>query len=424
MKILIHSELKEQQKYSCKCCGAGCRSFLVAVRPQERQAIEAQENWRESLGVDELFVTHRAAGKLGFGLAKRTDGSCIFLGNDNLCVIHKKFGLKAKPLACQLYPFVLTPVGGRLHLGLRFDCPAVCENIGQNLDDHRKDLKRMARELITADIEKLELPEICFKQKVSVKFFEAINEILLKMTNSDAVPLNDRLQWLRNFVDYLCEIKWQNVTDENFDDLVGMIQGGLLAEIQSRQIPKKAVTGKPRKLLGQIFFLLCQPTSIITAQKKGPLKTLKNRLRLTRMEKQLRQLDGPLPRIQPDWPDCNLQDLETDFGTWPAEVQQLMTRYLTCRIAGMGYCGYNFYRYSLTEGIQSLLLGVVTAGWVMRIAALQAGRKKIELADAQQAVMTIDGNLGYAQAFGMGPSRMRLEYLSNQLEGFINWFCS
>ena len=55
-------------------------------------------------------------------LNHRKDGACVFLGENNRCRIHARYGAEAKPLACRLYPFVLVPTGERWRVGLRFAC--------------------------------------------------------------------------------------------------------------------------------------------------------------------------------------------------------------------------------------------------------------------------------------------------------------
>jgi lysine-N-methylase len=423
MRIEFHPEILDLQQYSCNCCGRGCRSFLVPVYPEERKKIEARADWRKEFEVAELFVKHRAAGEAGYGLAKRSDGSCVFLDGDNLCVIHKRHGLSAKPLACQLYPFVLTPVGGTLRIGLRFDCPAVCESAGKKLSGYRAEISRLARQLIKQDIDSARLPCVCPGRRVSPEYFEAINETFIKIVCSDAQDLITRLHWLRGVTEHINMVKWENVEKGDFKDLLAMLQGGVLAELQREPAQRCEPVGKPRKLLGQIFFLMCQPTSIVTGPEEGWLTRVRHRLNLNRDAKYMRRTEGKLPRIQPDWPDCDLSELEESFGAWGDDVQGMLSRYLICRIGSLGYCGPNFYGYSMTEGIQTLLMAMVTVGWVMRICAVKAGRKHIELSDAQTAVMTIDGNLGYSSALGFGPSKLRLKYLSDHLRDFINWYC-
>jgi len=423
MKLEIHPEMLRLQKYSCNCCGQGCRSFLVPVTPAEREKIEKQENWREELGVKELFIKHRAAGVWGWGLAKRPDGRCIFLDNDNLCIIHKKRGLRAKPIACQLYPFVMNPVGGTLRLGLRFDCPAVCRSEGRELSSYREELKRYIRHLVGSNWENAPLPEICPNQQAPLTTIEAINDTILKIIDSDAIPLVDRLQWLRGLSEHLALVKWDKVEDKTSQELINMIHSGVFVE-QSRQThTRQPIKGKPRKMLGQMFFLLAQPTTIITAESKGWFKNLGPRIRLARQMRQLGHTSGPLPKIQPDWPDCDLSELENSMGEWSKKVQRILSRYLTCRLTAFGYCGPAFYGYSITEGLESLLWAMVTIGWLMRIEALNDGRNHIVSGDACQAVMKIDGNMGYSTALGFGPGKLRLRYLREHLTGFIDWYC-
>jgi len=423
MRIDFHPAILDVQKYSCSCCGQGCRSFLVPVNVQERRGIEALQDWREKLGVTRLFVKHRAAGAAEYGLAKRADGSCVFLDGDNLCIIHKLHGLKAKPLACQLYPFVLSPVENRLQVGLRFDCPAVCRSEGDNLCGYLGEIKRLAGQLIPVEMRRGPQLQICPGQRGSAEQIEAVNEVFIKIIAADAQDLLTRLHWLRGVTEHINKVKWEKVQKEDFADLLEMFQGGVLAELQQRPFQRREPSPKPRKLLRQIFFLLCQPTTMVAGPPEGFASKLRGRLALNRAAKQLRRTAGLLPKIQPDWPDCDLSRLEQSFGAWPGDVQQMLSRYLTCRIAGMGYCGANFYGYSMAEGIQSLLLGMVTVGWLMRILAVKADREHIELSEAHRAVMTIDGNLGCSSALGFGPARMRLKYLSEHLRDFINWFC-
>jgi len=423
MNLYFHPEILAQQKYSCNCCGRGCRSFLVPVRTRERKAIAELQPWPEKLGVDKLYVRSREAKVSGYGLARRADGRCVFLDEENLCAIHRLHGLKAKPLACQLYPFVFTPFAGKLRVGLRFDCPAVCGNEGQSLTAYKKEIRQLAKQIVPTHAVETEVPFLLTRVKISDAWFDAINEILLKIVNSNALTLVQRLHWLRKFLEHLARVKWPNVGEEDFTALMEMLQGGLLAEVQKQESRRELPTGKPRKLLGQIFYLLSHPASRMVMG-KGVIKRLHERIDSAGMMKQLGQTEGRLPEVRDDWPNVDLVVLETSFGSWPREAEQMLSRYLTCRIASMGYCGLNFYGFSLVEGARSLLLAMVAVGWLMRIEAVKAGRKHLELSDAQTAVMTIDGNMGYGSALGTGPSRMRLNYLSEHLESFIDWYCS
>src|SRR4029079_14221554 len=68
-----------------------------------------------------------------YRLNHRPDGACVFLGSDNRCRIHAKHGSAAKPLACRIYPYALSPAGDHWKLGLRFACRSTDESGGKRL---------------------------------------------------------------------------------------------------------------------------------------------------------------------------------------------------------------------------------------------------------------------------------------------------
>ncbi len=423
MKIHINHQIQDIQHYSCLCCGHGCRSFMVPVTDTERQTISDKRKWPAELGVKSLFIRTRKVGADGYALAKRENGDCVFLDEQNLCLIHKHYGLKAKPIACQLFPYVLTPVGTEMRVGLRFDCLGVCQGGGASVTDAKKELTRMAKHLLPNGIGMVPPPAIRPGHEVSVSRFDTINDVLLKIVSSNALSLADRMQWLRQYLDHIDKVKWDKLPDEDFNDIVNMLKGGSLGEIQDRNISDVPITGKPRKLFGQIFFLLSHPPEIITLKKNGFTQSMATKLKRLRIMTQLGRTSGDLPMLQPDWPQCNMADLEESYGEFPSDVEDFLERYLICRIGGVNYCGRNFYDYSLIEGARTLILAMVTIGWLMRIEALKAGRDQIELPDAHKAVITLDGNLGYGKALNTGPAKMRLGYLSGYLEQFIDWYC-
>ncbi len=72
-------------------------------------------------------------------LAHRADGACVFLNESNgLCRIHEQFGADAKPTACRIFPFQITPTfAGEASVSARYDCPTVRTNTG---DTHAEQL--------------------------------------------------------------------------------------------------------------------------------------------------------------------------------------------------------------------------------------------------------------------------------------------
>jgi len=317
----------------------------------------------------------------------------------------------------------LTPFGDTLRVGLRFDCPAVCEGGGLSLTRYRKELNGLANRLIGPGERGKRLPQLRPGVSVSANRLEAVNETIANIVADNAIPIRDRLDWLRLFADHLERLRWRKVSDEDCGELLTMLQGGLLAELQRRQKVTTTVPTKARRMLGQYLFFLCQPPDADMLVSGSLIERFRMRMERLRAMRQLGQKAGELPKVQSHWPDCDMSELENDFGDWPDGVQELIGQYITCRVGGMNYFGANFYDYSLVEGLRSMLLGIVTIGWVMRIEAVKAGRRNITLDDAIASIMTVDGNLGYSKAIGFGPARLRLRYLANNLEGFLDCYC-
>ena len=78
-------------------------------------------------------------------LRQREDGACVFLMDDGLCRIHKEYGFAEKPIACQMFPFVLVPDDVRTHVGISFACQSVRENKGVELRTHMREVDRMSQ---------------------------------------------------------------------------------------------------------------------------------------------------------------------------------------------------------------------------------------------------------------------------------------
>jgi lysine-N-methylase len=133
------------QNWDCHSCTNCCREYHVPVTEEERRRFAAQQ-WEKDPRLRGLspFVRHGPWWAPRYRLAHR-DGGCIFLGADQRCLIHQRFGAEAKPLACRLFPFVLVPAGDHWRVGLRFACPSAAANQGRRLTEHHRDLTQLAR---------------------------------------------------------------------------------------------------------------------------------------------------------------------------------------------------------------------------------------------------------------------------------------
>lgn len=98
-------------RHACTRCGGSCQGVQVRLASDdERQRVQEQA---VTLGVIDPIVDS--------GL-RQDGGRCVFQGDDDLCRIHSRWGLFAKPLVCRQYPLVATRVGDDTRVGVDPGC--------------------------------------------------------------------------------------------------------------------------------------------------------------------------------------------------------------------------------------------------------------------------------------------------------------
>lgn len=130
-----------EQTWGCMMCGKCCgRDWPVPADPEERSRISA-------LALPEVSVPVKKWFRNGF-IAKK-NGKCIFSSCDGKrCVIHEKYGLDVKALACRLYPLDIHAwEDGSISASLRYDCPAVANGTENTLPSAIVGIDRMADEI-------------------------------------------------------------------------------------------------------------------------------------------------------------------------------------------------------------------------------------------------------------------------------------
>jgi Fe-S-cluster containining protein len=113
-------------RHACKCCGHSCRNYAITLS-QTEAARFSFEFWRAlvpNLPADVPIVVQESG---QFLLGKKADGACVFLDDDNLCLIHKENGHQAKPMACQFFPMQAVQAPDGIHLSLNSGCRRLIE---------------------------------------------------------------------------------------------------------------------------------------------------------------------------------------------------------------------------------------------------------------------------------------------------------
>ena len=115
--------------HTCECCGCSCLAQLVGPLTDNEHAniLDAHQDLAASGAV------HADVNPIMKGL--KPDGTCLhflnfpgkrcfFLGDDNLCKIHGKFGAMKKPAACRRFPLIAIRTESEIRIGIKPYCYA------------------------------------------------------------------------------------------------------------------------------------------------------------------------------------------------------------------------------------------------------------------------------------------------------------
>jgi Fe-S-cluster containining protein len=142
--------------HSCRLCAHGCRSYDVMLTEQEAKRLSLGW-WRdllEDVPADAPLVL--LDGATGQYTLNKVDGRCVFLGSDNLCIIHREAGMTVKPTACQFFPLQAVQTPDAMQLSLNVGCRRLIE---MTPDDAPLDTSDAAR-LLGAVQSIITIPEV------------------------------------------------------------------------------------------------------------------------------------------------------------------------------------------------------------------------------------------------------------------------
>ena len=392
-----------EQRYSCHGCGNCCRDFTVQLRPADLEKLRTQ-GWEEKLG---LPVTAEFRGTTY--LRQRDDGACVFLMDDGLCRIHKEHGFAEKPVACQLFPFVLVPDDRRTHIGISFACQSVRENKGAELRSHLEEVHRMSQgvpetRLATAP------PDLADAMRAKDGEVDALAQLLDRHLARGDLTMRDRFDGLAWVAASLGRAKLAEVRAKRFTELVQVLVAALPDELEL--LPLEGALPKQMRLLRQAVYARLEDVQVNQAKAKGRLRTVLAQLLASRA---FTRGKGRAPAVARGL----LEDTEfAAISRVPAlsespdrdAIDQLLSRYARATILGSRAWGAGYYGWTVVRGVQALVLNIACIAWLARALAAKRGREHATLDDVRDALGRIDRHSGRAPWLGSVTERLRLEY--------------
>ena len=418
--MAISLTLPTIQNWSCHNCGGCCRQHAIEVTEEERQRILSQ-GWTPNDGTpagDALFERHAGPPwAKRYRLAHQADGACVFLNEQGLCRIHAKFGEAAKPLACRIYPYAFHPAGKQVTVSLRFSCPSVVANRGRSMKQNSDEIKQLARAVVPEGHERTPAPALSARERVDwpdvLRVTESIDASLALADVPIAIKLQQVLFWL-NLVE---QSRFDKLSGARLTEFLDIIRQAAAEEVALAQTVENPTP------LGKVQFRL------LTAQyaRKDTAADLssgwRGRWKLFRAAMKFTRGTGNVPPLQAGFREVPFESLEQPFG-FPAECEELWTRYFRVKVQGLHFCGPAYYGVPLVEGFQSLALIFPATMWIARWLAASQNRPQLTAEDVSQALAISDHHHGYSPIFGSFGFRRRVRTLAqmSEIPRLIRWY--
>ena len=434
MRLPIYIPQLPGQKYSCHGCGSCCRDFTVQLTRADLQKLHEQ-GWKERLG-QEYVVQFRGHS----WLKQKDDGACVFLGDNGLCKVHAEFGLEAKPLACQFFPFMLSPNVRDTHIGISFACGSVMASKGAQLESHRGDVRRMSELLPASAPMPVKLQDNLIASEAEVDMIEtALDAWLCKKTISPSM----RYQGLAWLITSLLQANFKNVRGEKLRQLLSTLTNAVEHELPLLDWPEP--TPRAWKLLRQAVFTRIEDPKIGDLLKRGKVASVFGQwsrsrkwaagtgitpqtqdfcsIDFDRFESTAgvfaNHIEGDLQIQKTPMHDASTHSLDAQSSTAMLHQQDstamddLLQRWIRATILGGRAWGSGLYGLPIDQGLGLILVNLLTALWLARFHAAGRGAQRASLVDLQVAVGRVDRTSGRAVWLATAGERLRVKWLSH-----------
>lgn len=392
-----------EQHYSCHGCGNCCRDFTVQLRAADLEKLRAQE-WEAKLG---MSVTTEFRGTVY--LKQREDGACIFLMDDGLCRIHREYGFAEKPIACQLFPFVLVPDDQRTRVGISFACQSVRENKGAVLRSHLSEIDRMSQALPQTRVATY---SAMLADALGAKDgeLEALAQVVDRFLARDDVAMSDRFDGLAFIASSLGRAKLAQVRAQRFTELVVLLATALPGELE--HVPLDEALPKQLRLLRQAVYARIEDVQVNRAKALGRMRTVITQMLASRS---FTRGKGAVPNVARGiLRDTTYADIarvpRLSLSKDRDAIDALFTRYTRATILGGRAWGAGYYGWPAVRGLQALTLNLACTAWLARALAAARHHDEVTIDDARDALGRIDRHAGRAPWLGSVGERLRLEF--------------
>jgi Fe-S-cluster containining protein len=233
------------QNFSCSGCGDCCRDLPVPLSEADIKTLEKLE-WKPLVAEAYQDRFHETISLLGRDsitiLRSRPGGAgCVFLGDDNLCAIHRELGSEKKPFACRVFPFQFVEYphqGTQSFVSPQFFCKSVAEGSGDLVKDQEADLKILNKQQDKHFPEAAIRSTLAFTPEVDYKvpLLDQLNRILAKTIDQTALPFSKRLLIATRFADIVLASKFKTLDHPKRMDFIETLYKGTVNHVEQEKV--------------------------------------------------------------------------------------------------------------------------------------------------------------------------------------------
>lgn len=410
------------QNWDCHVCGNCCKEYQVTVTDEERRRIEAQ-GWETDPALADLplFVRRGPWWRRRYQLARRGDGSCVFLSDQGRCRIHERFGAEAKPLPCRLFPFVLVPAGDHWRVGLRFACPSATASKGRPLDAHDPELADFAqllarREGLPDRPGSADLPPPPLQGRQSVDWPDLLRfvQAVLALLRNPAGRLEHRLRKCLALANLCRRSRFDQVKGGELGEFLCVVSASLEADA-----PANPAALPPPSWRGRMLFR--QALALFSRKDEGPNRGLaaEGRLALLLAAWRFALGRGRVPRLNAHVAETTFEQVEAANRPLSSAAEQLLERYYSVKVASLQFCGSTSFGLSFWDGLEALIVTFPVIVWLARAVGERPGTEAIE-----HALGVVDNHIGFNHVLGSARQRLSFRILarSGELARLVAWY--
>ncbi len=134
--------LDDSVNFSCTSCTACCdQPWRTVIDADRAHALDGHDWSAYPQLAGKALYSKATDNRQGYYDLPKAEGTrCLFLGSDNLCIIHKELGVEAKPHVCRQFPFLPAHTWTEDRVSVNYGCPAVHDGCDLSLAEQADEI--------------------------------------------------------------------------------------------------------------------------------------------------------------------------------------------------------------------------------------------------------------------------------------------